>query len=619
MRNTFCLVSFVLAVACTSLDFSPRRKALQESAAWLVRVFAAKADLAARTEATGNAKRRVQVLHGVYREATRELQAIVELLDCSRSDAALHRIEDVERVECQIRTIEERVGNAEKTVQRAEEVLGQVEDALVRLDLLALAPTPTPTPPTPTPTPPTPPTPTPTPNPAPADPAQPTVGAKPVAPAGGQPAAMATASPPAQPAPTPAQRREQLLKVRDALALAEDLPTLRIRLLAATTVLEDVRKDGAKSPVLHARLDQRIVGELANVSARLEAERKKKSDSSRVRRLERAQGKLSSAKAMLTDKEQKPVTDAATLADAEKLLTEAGGLLAEVDSDIVLFSSPWFRAHAGAITVSPYILRPSVASDGSLTSAPERGRFVLDKTTGSTDFYAEMDFLNRRAWLDPDNLVDRDEGFGSTWVPEWMVPDDQEIRMRFVNATTIDSASSAAIGDWAAEASIGWNLFGFGLKTRALCEQQPQVKKRPQGTVNLELNGGLTTDRGALDAHTFAQTGIASVWSFPMQVEDAVWRTATVLFGVYYGVQEFPQLDVDDQQHIVSPRAQFNNLAARSARLDFTIPLGSTFEGVIGGRFFDPWQRDDLPENWSLFVGVTIPIGRILKAATTDG
>ncbi len=203
-------------------------------------------------------------------------------------------------------------------------------------------------------------------------------------------------------------------------------------------------------------------------------------------------------------------------------------------------------------------------------------------------------------------------------LPEWLSPDDHEIRLRFTNASQIAGAASAASGDWAAETSIGWNLLAFGLKSRSLCEQQPEIKKRPQGTVNLEVGAGLVTDRDALDTHLHAHTGLASVWSFPMEVDDSVWRTATVLVGLYYGLSEFPQLDSDDQQHVFDERAQFNQIGALSARLDFTVPLGTSLEAVVGGRLWDPPTRPDLPENWSLFVGITVPLGRILKATLSE-
>ena len=69
---------------------------------------------------------------------------------------------------------------------------------------------------------------------------------------------------------------------------------------------------------------------------------------------------------------------------------------------------------------------------------------------------------------------------------------------------------------------------------------------------------------------------------------------------------------------MTSERAHFNQLGSLAARIDFTVPIGSALEIVVGGRFWDPLGRDDLPENWSLFVGVTVPVGRILRAATSD-
>ena len=55
-------------------------------------------------------------------------------------------------------------------------------------------------------------------------------------------------------------------------------------------------------------------------------------------------------------------------------------------------------------------------------------------------------------------------------------------------------------------------------------------------------------------------------------------------------------------------------MGALSARIDFAIPLTSTLDAVIGGRYQDAIGSDDLPETWTLFVGVSIPVGKMLKA-----
>ena len=99
-----------------------------------------------------------------------------------------------------------------------------------------------------------------------------------------------------------------------------------------------------------------------------------------------------------------------------------------------------------------------------------------------------------------------------------------------------------------------------------------------------------------------------------MPIRTGVYRTATLYAGIYYGVYDTPQLDVDGRQYILGNRPVFNSLGALGARVDFQVPLSETLDGIVGVRYWAPIGRDALPETWSVFIGVSIPIGRILKA-----
>jgi len=486
----------LVAGSCAWTDPSPRLKALKAQAEWLSEAFGAKAARAQEKKAAHTDDLRWSVLEPVYAQASDDLAELVDLLSVESAEAGLHTREGIEKVECQLRAIEKTVGDAEKLMDRGSAAivaLSALEQHLREAKTKAQE-------------------------------------AEDDAPPEKKKSLQAATN----------RAEDRLTQASDALwklraAKREDAQSL---VVAAETALQELRSAGNKQdPVEHARLQTQLEGDVAKVSSRLDAERKKKADSSRVRRLERALGQLKGAQAIIVDKAGNKIDDSGTLADASAQRDKAHALLAEVDADIVLHTSPWFRAHAGAITVSPYVMRKTNGSVPSST-APQGGKFVLEKVANPTSFYAEVDFLILRASLDPENIVDRDEGLGVTFLPEWLTPDDHEIRLRFANANEIDSGATAAGGDWAAEASIGWNLLAFGLKSHALCEQQPELKKRPQGTFNLEMNGGLVTDRDALDSHLFAQAGLASAWSFPMQVDDDVWRTATVFMGLYYGVSE---------------------------------------------------------------------------------
>jgi hypothetical protein len=353
-----------------------------------------------------------------------------------------------------------------------------------------------------------------------------------------------------------------------------------------------------------AVVKEQVKSRLAVVNTRLEAERKKKSDSTRVRGLERAQSMLQEANALL----QGATPNEYQVAEAERMRREAEEVLDTVDADILLFASPWFLAHTGALSISPY----RVGRNTGPFEPDNTPAFRLQRADRTTSAYLGLDFLHRRAWLDPEQVVTKDEEVG-LGLPSWMLPTDYSVRLLLANSTVSD-ATTAAGGDWMAESSIGWNVAGFGLKDADACRRQPELKKLPQGTINFEVGGGISTNRGALDGFEFVRAGLATVWSFPFQIRAETWRTARLVSGLYYGLHDFPQLDSDDGQYITANRPAFNQLGAMCATVDFVIPISSSLDAIFSGTYWDAFGSDRMPETWSLFVGVTLPIGRILKA-----
>ncbi|MBK8100194.1 MAG: hypothetical protein IPK26_24085 [Planctomycetes bacterium] len=386
-----------------------------------------------------------------------------------------------------------------------------------------------------------------------------------------------------------------------------DEATLR----AATAVLAATSAPGQSAQERHTALAAKVAGLTERVKLRLEAERKKQADSSLVKRLERASSLIADAHQQLFDKANKPVLLASVLAQVEELVAATEAELSRVDADIVLLTSPWFRVHAGVVTIAPYVLRQV---DGHAPGGGSRYRLAhADKTTAA---YLSMDFMNRRAWLQPDQFAETTGDFGLRWFPRWLTPDDYEVRVRLTDESNeIDNTETAAGGDWSLDGSTGWNLLAFGLSDQRACEHQPELKRRARGTMNLELAGGLVTDREAFDSHSHLQGGLSTVWAFPIRLGDNVWRTATLFSFLGYGVQEFPALDVDDQQHLHGERAMFHRFGSLAVRLDLTVPLGENFEFVLGGRLWDPLSESNAPENWSLFAGVSVPLGKMFRAA----
>ncbi len=294
-----------------------------------------------------------------------------------------------------------------------------------------------------------------------------------------------------------------------------------------------------------------------------------------------------------------PTVRAKLLASAQLMFERASAEFANIDT--VFLHSPWFRVHAGAATVSPYTLKPS-AADG--------GRLKLQNADTSTTFYTEFAYIHRVALLDPAQRLGPGTGH------EWLKPEDYEFRFRFINREgQVQTSTESANGDWGFEASIGYSLWEYNLE---LQRQNSKAMTKPRGSINFELNAGFDTDREGLQVRGYYQAGIGSVWSIPTELQTGVFRDATVFTGLHYGIHEFPRIDTDNVVYSTDARPHFNRLGSVGVKVDFTVPIARHLEGVLQGRLFTPVSRPDLPDDWSLLLGVSVPIGRWFRALTSD-
>lgn len=284
---------------------------------------------------------------------------------------------------------------------------------------------------------------------------------------------------------------------------------------------------------------------------------------------------------------------------AREHLAAATDLTREANADKAVLYSPWFRAHTGAATRSPYTLAKNTAT----------GLYELQKSKTTTDFYAEIDFLNRNAWLEPKQRISP-TGTGESPQPlSRLAPHDLELRLGFINGTTsIDSSSSAAGGDWYANTSIGWNILGYNITSDPGARDDPGAR----GTVNFELAGDFITARNDLRVNGSYYAGIGSAWALPIDV-DSKFRMATLFGGIYLGIHEYPRIDFDNVVYSSNARPTYMRLGTFAARLEFTIPLTQRLEAIVRGSLATPLGRYDLPDDWSLFVGASFPIGKIVR------
>ncbi|MCR9245982.1 MAG: hypothetical protein NXI31_13200 [bacterium] len=367
-----------------------------------------------------------------------------------------------------------------------------------------------------------------------------------------------------------------------------------------TTELAKLEKD---NPDLLAQ--EKLRGEIQALIARGKT-LKDWGDADRRNAIEKARNELNDLLGKVPD----PATSPLEPSKREEAATEAKRLAKEVarlERDYQVLVAPWFRAHGGSITVSPYTLQANPSLPG----------FELTQQT-QTSYYVELDFHHRKAWLQPKDRFEVDPN--SSRLFQALAPDDHEIRLRFMGDTSVGdtTAASASAGDFMIEGSSGWNLVEFQRRSNREYGDNPEDKLAPAGSLNFELNGGITTNRSVTNSHSYLQAGLVSAWSFPVQLADRTYRAATVLGGVYYGLHEFPQIGPNDNVVTTNPRPHYNHLGALGVRVDFTVPLTERLEFIAGVRYFSPISRDHLPDDWSLFLGASLPLGRIVRSIIGD-
>ncbi len=346
---------------------------------------------------------------------------------------------------------------------------------------------------------------------------------------------------------------------------------------AATTAL-----DGSKEPFTPAQLEWRKARDFAN-------ETKAKVDAIRP------DAELSEKADLLTQAKER-------YSLAQQAVESAGVAEAQTRKDIVY--SNYFRLHGGAATIRPYI----IARD-------ENDRRLL-KTSTDTSFYAEVDFLRRTAWIEPEAIAKELEN-----PDDWsrLVPQDYEIRLGFINqqrirsdgstdSTPFETSSETAGGDWYAEGTLGW-VMGTQNISRDPEDRNVDI---PRGTWGLDLDAGFQTDRNGFNTTGYYMIGPGTAWSIPITIGDHK-RMATLAASVMFGIHEYPRVDKDLRIYSADAILPFNRLGSLGIKIDFTVPLTNGIEAVLQGRHFSPISRNDIADDWSLFVGVSMPIGRIVR------
>lgn len=267
----------------------------------------------------------------------------------------------------------------------------------------------------------------------------------------------------------------------------------------------------------------------------------------------------------------------------------------------ILYSN-YFRLHSGAATVRPYTFVRRASDNRRVLSSGAR-----------TAFYAQTDFLYRTAWSSPAAInedLGSQDNFGR-WLPQ-----DYDLRLGFINESRIQDewteaiagAKDAANGDWYSEGTLGWVL---AMNNISLDPADANVDL-PRGTWSLDLHGALQTDRDGFNTTGTYMAGPGTAWSVPVTVGGNK-RLATVAAGAYFGIHEYPRADPDNSITDDTAVIHFNRLLSFGVRIDLTVPLTNGIEAVLQARHYSPLSNNDIPDDWSLFVGVSLPVGRLVR------
>jgi hypothetical protein len=120
------------------------------------------------------------------------------------------------------------------------------------------------------------------------------------------------------------------------------------------------------------------------------------------------------------------------------------------------------------------------------------------------------------------------------------------------------------------------------------------------------------TTRGVLHNAGFYQLGLGTAWAVPVSL-DRSKRYGTLFAGVYLGIHEYPAVDADGIARIDSTLPRYNRLGSVAAKFDIAIPLTTRLDAIVQARFASPLTDNDNPDDWMLFVGASIPFGKMLR------
>ena len=89
-------------------------------------------------------------------------------------------------------------------------------------------------------------------------------------------------------------------------------------------------------------------------------------------------------------------------------------------------------------------------------------------------------------------------------------------------------------------------------------------------------------------------------------------QLAQLAGGVFFGIHEYPNTDPNGEIHREDQGVPYNRRGSFGIKLDLTVPMTDSFSAVVQGRHYSVVSNNSVPDDWSLFVGVTVAIGRLL-------
>lgn len=330
-------------------------------------------------------------------------------------------------------------------------------------------------------------------------------------------------------------------------------------------------------------------------------------------RLEAAQQLVGVTEVHLDDARDSLWSASPNLGKAEASLLAAQVALHDIrlmHSDLVGGNN--FVLHTGVAVTNPYRIDRSTDANG--TNHYEQSSD--SSTTGR--LYVEAYFKSRYSWETPSALeLPGTSAFKSTVY-------DYEAHIGYVaesGADDIAGSASQAAGDVYAMASVAFNFARLWDQESPLAYLKA-FAIRPRGSIAIELTGGFVTDREFSDVHM--SVGVGPVWTvgIPVMTKEmdgngpAKYKLAEGLLGVYpYYRMDFPNFVDSDGQSIVTVRGEpdFQPQNGYMIRIGVNYPVSDNVTVIISASAAASWDREDnLPPPWSLFIGASIPLGKIL-------